>query len=147
MTISSLHFESRRNQIFEALAPLSTRSVILRSSPEQARSFTINDLLRWRVLHPGRHVYTEAHSDPPRTTTLVSRLLIVKVSASEGSVTYTHSIRTVSAASRPSLAPRQLQRPCKVRAVAAGADKQQQSKPQNSAQAMEAAEKRWESQV
>lgn len=44
------------------------------------------------------------------------------------------------------VSPRRLQRPCKVRAVAAGTDKQQ-SKPQNSAQAMEAAEKRWESQI
>ena len=50
------------------------------------------------------------------------------------------------AAPRCYVSPRRLQRPCKVRAVAAGTDKQQ-SKPQNSAQAMEAAEKRWESQV
>ncbi|KAL3141731.1 hypothetical protein ABBQ32_004413 [Trebouxia sp. C0010 RCD-2024] len=40
---------------------------------------------------------------------------------------------------------RRAQTQCKVRAVASGTDKK--TKPQNSAQAMEAAEKRWESQI
>lgn len=57
--------------------------------------------------------------------------------------TSTHALLAGNAGHRCLTTPRRSPRPCRVRAVATGTDK----KPKSQASAMEAAEKRWESQV